>query len=34
MADEVRETLRNWIAIDDDIRALQVQMKALRERKE
>ena len=33
MAEEVRETLRNWIAVDDDIRALQAQIKQLRERK-
>lgn len=33
MADEIRETLRNWIAIDDEIRALQAQVKTLRDRK-
>ena len=33
MADEVRDTLREWIAIDDQVRALQAQMKTLRERK-
>ena len=33
MADEVRETLRSWIAIDDEIRGLQAQIKALRDRK-
>ena len=33
MADEIRETLRSWIAIDDDIRGLQAQIKALRDRK-
>ena len=30
---QVRETLREWIQIDDQIRALQNQMKQLRERK-
>ena len=33
MADEVRETLRQWISTDDEIRALQAQIKTLRERK-
>jgi hypothetical protein len=33
MADEVRETLRQWIAADDEMRALQGQIKALRDRK-
>jgi hypothetical protein len=33
MADEVRDTLRQWISADDEIRALQVQIKALRDRK-
>lgn len=33
MADEVRETLRAWIGIDDQIRALQRQIKELRDRK-
>jgi len=33
MADQVRETLRAWIAIDDQIRALQAQVKALRDEK-
>lgn len=33
MADEIRETLRNWITIDDEIRALQAQIKTLRDRK-
>lgn len=33
MADQVRETLRSWIAIDDEIRGLQAQIKALREQK-
>ena len=30
---QVRETLRTWIAIDDQIRGLQSQIKALRDRK-
>lgn len=30
---QVRETLRNWIAIDDQIRGLQAQIKALRDQK-
>lgn len=33
MTDDVRETLRSWIAIDDEIRGLQAQIKALRDRK-
>lgn len=31
--DDVREVLRSWIALDDEIRALQTQMKDLRARK-
>ena len=33
MTEDVRETLREWIALDDQMRALQAQMRALRERK-
>jgi hypothetical protein len=33
MADQVRETLREWIGIDDQIRGLQAQIKALRDQK-
>lgn len=33
MADGIRDTLRQWIAIDDEMRALQAQMKTLRDRK-
>jgi hypothetical protein len=33
MAEEVRETLRQWIAADDEIRALQSQIRQIRERK-
>jgi len=33
MADEVKDTLRAWIAADDEIRALQAQIKTIRERK-
>ena len=33
MADQVRETLRSWIGIDDQIRGLQSQIKALRDQK-
>jgi TolA-binding protein len=33
MADEVRETLRTWIGIDDQIRTLQRQIKELRDQK-
>jgi hypothetical protein len=32
-AAQVRDTLRQWIAADDEIRALQTQIRALRERK-
>ena len=32
-ANQVRDTLRQWIAIDDQIRSLQAQAKALREQK-
>ncbi len=33
MTDDVRETLREWISLDDQMRALQTQMRALRDRK-
>lgn len=33
MADEVRDTLRQWIAADDEMRGLQAQIKTLRDRK-
>jgi hypothetical protein len=33
MADEVKESLRAWIACDDQIRALQSQVKEIRDRK-
>lgn len=33
MTDDVRETLREWISLDDQMRALQAQMRTLRERK-
>lgn len=33
MADQVREVLRQWIGVDDEIRALQRQIKELRDRK-
>lgn len=33
MADEVKETLRSWIAADDEIRVLQAQIKTIRDRK-
>jgi hypothetical protein len=33
MTEDVRETLREWIALDDQMRTLQGQMRALRERK-
>jgi hypothetical protein len=33
MAEEVKETLRQWIAADDEIRALQAQIRQIRERK-
>ena len=32
-ANQVRETLRQWIAVDDQIRGLQAQIKVLREQK-
>lgn len=32
-ANQVREALRRWIAIDDEIRALQTQIKGLRDQK-
>ena len=32
-AQEVRDILRSWIALDDEVRALQTQMKELRARK-
>jgi len=32
-ANQVRDTLRRWIAIDDEIRGLQAQIKALRDQK-
>ena len=32
-ANQLRETLREWIALDDQMRALQGQMRTLRERK-
>lgn len=32
-ANQVRDTLRQWIAVDDQIRGLQAQIKALREQK-
>lgn len=31
--DEIRDTLKQWIAADDEIRALQTQIRAIRERK-
>ena len=31
--DQVRDTLRQWVSIDDEIRALQTQIRGLRERK-
>ncbi len=34
MAEEVRDVLRHWISIDDEIRLLQQQIKGLRERKQ
>lgn len=34
MADEVRETLKQWIAVDDEMRALKIQMKTLKDRKD
>ena len=33
MAEEIKESLRQWIAADDEIRALQAQIKAIRDRK-
>lgn len=33
MSDEVRNVLRQWISVDDEIRVLQQQIKGLRERK-
>lgn len=33
MTEDVRETLREWISLDDQMRALQTQMRTLRERK-
>ena len=33
MADDIREALRQWIGLDDEIRALLAQVKTLRERK-
>lgn len=33
MADQVRDTLREWIGIDDQIRGLRAQIKALRDQK-
>lgn len=33
MADEVKETLRSWLAVDDQMRTLQTQMKTLRDQK-
>lgn len=33
MADQIRDMLRQWIGVDDEIRALQAQIKTLRERK-
>jgi len=32
-AEEIKETLRQWIAADDEIRMLQAQIKSIRERK-
>ena len=32
-ATQIRETLRQWISMDDEIRGLQAQIKAIRERK-
>jgi hypothetical protein len=34
MTDEIRDVLRQWIGIDDEIRALAAQAKTLRERKQ
>jgi hypothetical protein len=33
MADEIREVLREWLSADDEIRALQAQIRGIRERK-
>ena len=33
MADEIKESLRQWISADDEIRVLQAQIKTIRERK-
>ena len=33
MADEIRDVLREWISADDEIRGLQAQTRAIRERK-
>ena len=33
MSDQIRDSLRQWIAADDEIRALQRQIKEIRERK-
>jgi hypothetical protein len=33
MAEEIKESLRQWIAADDEIRALQAQIKSIRDRK-
>lgn len=33
MADEIREVLRQWLSADDEIRALQAQIRGIRERK-
>jgi hypothetical protein len=33
MAEEIKDTLRSWIAADDEIRALQAQIKTIRDRK-
>lgn len=32
-AEQIRETLRQWISADDEIRALQTQIKTIRDRK-
>lgn len=33
MAEEIRDVLREWIGTDDEVRALQAQIRTLRERK-
>jgi hypothetical protein len=33
MSEEIKDNLRQWIAVDDEIRGLQAQIKTLRERK-